>query len=69
MNVALMGKCGDDLLGHALLDVLKRVSPACAAGMRMVAGEDTSTVSGVRTWDDTTGQLNAPRVASAIALD
>jgi len=41
-SVALMGKCGDDLLGHALLDVLKRVSPACAAGMRMVSGEDTS---------------------------
>jgi len=41
-SVALMGKCGDDLLGHALLDVLKRFGPAAAAGMRVISGEHTS---------------------------
>ncbi len=42
LSVALMGKCGDDLLGHTLLEVLRGVSIDLAAGMRVVPGENTS---------------------------
>ncbi len=42
LSVALMGKCGDDLLGQALLKVLRRAGPEAAAGMRAVPGEHTS---------------------------
>ena len=42
LATALMGKCGDDLLGRSLLDVLRRCSPDCAAGMRIAPGEQTS---------------------------
>ena len=41
-RVAMMGKCGDDLLGGALLEVLRRFSPAAAEGMRVAPGEHTS---------------------------
>ena len=42
LNVALMGKCGKDLLGEALLSLLRSASPECARGMRVTAGETTS---------------------------
>jgi sugar/nucleoside kinase (ribokinase family) len=42
LKVALMGKCGDDLLGKTLLEVLRTVSPDCASGMRIAPGEQTS---------------------------
>jgi sugar/nucleoside kinase (ribokinase family) len=42
LSTALMGKCGDDLLGRTLLDVLRTFSPDCAAGMRVAPGEQTS---------------------------
>lgn len=42
LSVALMGKCGDDLLGRLLLELLRGISPRCASGMRVVAGEHTS---------------------------
>ncbi|KKK83881.1 hypothetical protein LCGC14_2788940, partial [marine sediment metagenome] len=42
LTVALMGKCGDDLLGRTLLEYLRQVSPDCAAGMRVSPGEHTS---------------------------
>jgi sugar/nucleoside kinase (ribokinase family) len=43
LNVALMGKCGDDLLGEALLAVLKQNSVTrTSQGMRIVPGEKTS---------------------------
>ncbi len=42
LDVALMGKCGDDLLGDALLAALRRHSSRCAAGMRKAPGEHTS---------------------------
>ncbi len=41
LNLSLMGKCGDDLLGQTLLAVLERASPQCAAGMRISPGEHT----------------------------
>jgi len=41
LSVALMGKCGDDSLGRAMLDVLARVSPDLAAGMCVAPGETT----------------------------
>ena len=42
LSVSLMGKCGDDLLGQTLLEVLRRFSPECVRGMRVVPGEHTS---------------------------
>ena len=42
LNVALMGKCGDDMLGKTLLNVLAGYSPAAAEGMAVTAGEQTS---------------------------
>ena len=42
LSVAMMGKCGDDVLGRALLDVLRGFSADCAAGMRVASGESTS---------------------------
>jgi sugar/nucleoside kinase (ribokinase family) len=42
LSVALMGKCGDDLLGRTLLEVLRRFSPQCVKGMRVAPGEHTS---------------------------
>jgi len=42
LSVALMGKCGDDVLGGTLLEVLRGFCEDCAAGMRIAAGENTS---------------------------
>jgi len=42
LAVALMGKCGDDILGRTLMEILRDLSPECAAGMRVAAGEHTS---------------------------
>ncbi|MHC4717865.1 MAG: carbohydrate kinase family protein, partial [Planctomycetota bacterium] len=42
LSVAMMGKCGDDVLGRTLLEVLRGFSADCAAGMRIAAGESTS---------------------------
>ncbi len=42
LSVSLMGKCGDDTLGRTLLEVVRRFSPDCASGMRVVPGEHTS---------------------------
>ena len=42
LNVSLMGKCGDDLFGQAILDILRREAPGAEAGMRVVPGERTS---------------------------
>src|ERR1035437_6512361 len=39
LDVALMGKCGDDMLGKTLLTVLAGYSPAAAEGMAVTAGE------------------------------
>ena len=39
LSVALMGKCGGDLLGQTLLAALQRVSPQCASGMRIASGK------------------------------
>ncbi len=40
--VSLMGKVGDDALGHAMLDILSQHDPQLAAGMLVVLGEDSS---------------------------
>ena len=42
MNVALMGKCGDDTFGRAILERTKAEAPGAEAGMRVVAGENSS---------------------------
>ncbi len=42
LSVALMGKCGDDLLGQTLLEVLERTSGESQHGMRVAPGETTS---------------------------
>jgi sugar/nucleoside kinase (ribokinase family) len=41
-TVQLMGKCGDDMFGDALLDAIRREAPGAEAGMRIVPGEQTS---------------------------
>ena len=42
MNVELMGKCGDDPFGKAILDLIRAEAPGAEAGMRVVAGEHSS---------------------------
>ena len=42
VNVKLMGKCGDDMFGRAILECLRREAPGAEAGMRVVPGEHTS---------------------------
>lgn len=42
VNVALMGKCGNDPLGHVIVEILKKQAPGSEAGMRIVTGEKTS---------------------------
>jgi sugar/nucleoside kinase (ribokinase family) len=42
VNVALMGKCGDDMFGRAILDCIRREAPGAEAGMHVVRGEQTS---------------------------
>lgn len=40
--VSLMGKVGDDALGHAMLDILSKHDPNIANGMLVVPGENSS---------------------------
>ncbi|REJ69866.1 MAG: carbohydrate kinase family protein [Planctomycetota bacterium] len=40
--VSLMGKVGDDALGHAMLDILSGHGESLAAGMLVIAGEHSS---------------------------
>ena len=42
MNVKLMGKCGDDMFGRALIECIAREAPGAEAGMAIVPGENTS---------------------------
>lgn len=42
MNVKLIAKCGDDMLGRVLLDLIRREAPGAEAGMQVVPGETTS---------------------------
>ncbi len=42
LSVKLMGKCGDDMLGRALIETIKAEAPGAEAGMKVVAGESTS---------------------------
>jgi sugar/nucleoside kinase (ribokinase family) len=42
MNVQLMGKCGDDTFGHAIVDCIRREAPGAEAGMQITPGEQTS---------------------------
>lgn len=42
VNVKLMGKCGDDIFGLAILDCLRREAAGAEAGMQVVPGEKTS---------------------------
>lgn len=42
LQVALMGKCGNDPLGHILLERLRNLAPGAESGMRAVDGENTS---------------------------
>ncbi len=40
--VKLMGKCGDDMFGRALIEKIKAEAPGAEAGMQCIAGEQTS---------------------------
>jgi len=42
VNVRLMGKCGDDMFGRALLEKIQAEAPGAESGMRIVPGEETS---------------------------
>jgi sugar/nucleoside kinase (ribokinase family) len=42
MNVKLMGKCGDDAFGRAIIELIKAEAPGAEAGMRIVPGENSS---------------------------
>lgn len=42
VDVRLMGKCGDDVFGRAILDCIRAEAPGAESGMRMVSGEQTS---------------------------
>ena len=42
MNVKLMGKCGDDMFGRALIEHVRREAPGAEAGMKIAPGENTS---------------------------
>ncbi|MFP4105993.1 MAG: carbohydrate kinase family protein [Phycisphaerae bacterium] len=42
VNVKLMGKCGDDMFGRAIVDCVRREAPGAEAGMIVVPGEQTS---------------------------
>jgi sugar/nucleoside kinase (ribokinase family) len=41
-TVQLMGKCGRDMFGDALIEAIRREAPGAEAGMQAVAGEQTS---------------------------
>lgn len=42
MAVELMGKCGDDAFGRAIIELIKAEAPGAEAGMRVVPGENSS---------------------------
>ncbi len=42
VRVALMGKCGADIFGRAVLELLEREAPGSSAGMAVVKNEPTS---------------------------
>jgi sugar/nucleoside kinase (ribokinase family) len=42
VDVRLMGKCGDDVFGRAIVDCIRDEAPGAEAGMQVVAGEQTS---------------------------
>ena len=42
MKVELMGKCGDDAFGRAILELIRTEAPGAEAGMQVVAGENSS---------------------------
>ena len=42
MRVELMGKCGDDAFGRAILERIRAEAPGAEAGMRVVPGEHSS---------------------------
>ena len=41
-SIKLMGKCGDDMFGQAILGFLRREAPGAQEGMKVVPGENTS---------------------------
>lgn len=41
-GVKLMGKCGNDMFGQAILDCIRREAPGAEEGMAVVDGEETS---------------------------
>jgi len=42
MKVALMGKCGDDAFGRAVIERIRAEAPGAEAGMKLAAGETSS---------------------------
>ena len=42
IDTRLMGKIGNDVFGHAILDIIKSSAPHLAQGMRVVSGEASS---------------------------
>ena len=42
MAVELMGKCGDDVFGRAIIERIRAEAPGAEAGMRVVPGENSS---------------------------
>ncbi|MFW6065478.1 MAG: carbohydrate kinase family protein [Planctomycetota bacterium] len=42
LDAGLMGKCGDDVFGRAIIDCIRAEAPGAESGMRKVAGEQTS---------------------------
>lgn len=42
INVELMGKCGNDLFGHALIQIIKDEADGAEAGMQIIENETTS---------------------------
>ncbi len=42
LRVQLMGKCGRDVLGQAILEAIRTEAPGAESGMRVVAGEQSS---------------------------
>ena len=41
-SVKLMGKCGDDMFGRAIVEIIRNEAPGAEAGMQLAAGEQTS---------------------------
>jgi len=42
VSVKLMGKCGDDLFGRAVVDIIRNEAPGAEKGMELLPGEQTS---------------------------